>query len=125
MINKEKNIEDELKDRQPFRVPEGYFENLTDDFMRCLPDRSVPETKVVVFYDRLKPWLYMAAMFIGVIILFNVFNKTSRINEDEKTVISSIKEDFEEGDDTEFFEIFEEMYVEKYISFVIDNYWID
>jgi len=125
MINKGKNIEDELRDRQPFRVPESYFEDFTGHFMRCLPKKAAPETKVISFYDRIKPWLYMAAMFAGIIILFNVFNRTSHLKENEKPVLSSIKVDFEEGDDTEFFEIFEEMYVEKYISYVIDDYLID
>ena len=125
MIYKGKNIEDELRDRQPFCVPGSYFEDFTDRFMRSLPIKAAPETKVISFYNRIKPWLYMAALFAGIIILFNVFNKTTLLDENEKPVLSAIKVDFEEGDDTEFFEIFEEMYVEKYISYVMDDYLID
>ena len=125
MVNKGKNMEDELRDRQPFRVPESYFEDFTDDFMRRLPTRTAHESKVISIYDRIKPWLYIAATFAGIVILFNVFSKPSHLNENERPVLSSIKVDFEEGDDSEFFEIFEEMYVEKYISYVMYDYLID
>ena len=126
MIDKEKNIEDELRSRNPFHVPEGYFEDFTAGIMRDLPKKAVTETKVVSFYDRVKPWLYMAAIFIGIIVLFNVLDRTPGVYEDKKPVLSSVMVDCEEGDDSEFFEIFEEMYADKYaISYIIDNYLID
>ena len=126
MIDREIHIKDELRDRQPFRVPDDYFEDFTGSFMRLLPKRSVTETNVVSFYNRIKPWLYMAASFVGIIVIFNVLNRTPGVSEEEKPVLSSVNVDFEEGDDAEFFEIFEEMYVDKYaISYIIDNYLID
>ena len=122
----EKNIADELRGRQPFRVPDGYFESFTGDFMRSLPKKAAPEARVISFYDRLKPWLYMAAMFAGIIVLFNVFHKTSVNHIEEKPVLSSINVGIEEGDDAEFLEFFEELYVDKYaISYIIDDYLID
>jgi len=126
MIDKGENIEDKFRDRQPFRVPDGYFEGFTDDFMRCLPKKTVTQTKVISFYDRLKPWLYMAAMFAGIIILFNVLSKTSGLYNDERPVMSSLHVDVEDGYDADFMEFFEEMYVDKYaISYIIDDYLID
>ena len=122
---KGKNIEDELGSRQPFRVPDGYFEGFTDDFMRSLPKRVAPEAKMISFYDRIKPWLYMAAMFLGVIVLFNIFNKPSGISEKEKPALS-IYVGVDEGDDNEFLDFFEELYVDKYaLSYIIDDYLID
>ena len=126
MTDKEKNIEDELRGRQPFRVPEAYFESFAADFMRNLPPRTAPEVKVVSFYDRLKPWLYMAAMFAGIIFLFNFFHKTSVNQNDERRVLSFINADVDEGEDADFLEFFEEMYVDKYaISYIIDDYLMD
>ena len=126
MINKGKNIEDELRGRQPFRVPDSYFEDFTSDFMSRLPEKTVSRVKVISFYDRVKPWLYMAAMFAGIIVLFNVFNKSSGISDEEKPALSSIFVHVDEGDDADFLDFFEEMYVDKYaISRIIDDYLIE
>ena len=123
MIDKEKNIEDELRGRQPFRVPEGYFESFTDDFMRHLPPKEAQKGKVITFYDRVKPWLYIAAMFAGIIILFNVFKETPPLPDDEKVVYISTNESLEDGDDEEFLEIFEDMYADRYLISYIDDFF--
>ena len=49
-----------------FKVPEGYFENLTSEVMNKLPEKEkvVFEEESVSTWTRLKPLLYMAAMFI-------------------------------------------------------------
>ena len=54
-----------------FKVPDGYFENLTSD--------KLPEKEKVVFkeepvstWTRLKPLLYMAAMFVGAALIVRV-----------------------------------------------------
>jgi len=127
MIDTEKNIIEKLRDRQPFLVPESYFEDFTDDLMRRLPKKIAPESKVISIYDRIKPWLYMAAIFVGIIILINVYNKTSTISEDRyNNVLSAVRVDVEDSDDADFLEIFEEMYVDKYtLAYIIDNFLID
>ena len=114
MTDTEKNRIDELRDRQPFRVPEGYFEGFTEDFMCRLPKRIATETKVVSFYERVKPWLYMAAMFAGIIILFNVISKSSGTAKD--TVQSSIHVGLESEDDAEYLEYIEDMYASAKIN---------
>jgi hypothetical protein len=124
MFDEGKNRIDELRDRQPFRVPEGYFEGFTDDFMRRLPQRKASETKVISLYDRIKPWLYIAAVFAGIIILFNIFTKTfDSNNEANKGFFLSAKAVLEENEDADFLEYLEELYVDKYaISFVMDDF---
>jgi len=122
MIETEKNIIDELRDRQPFRVPEGYFEGFTDDFMSRLPKKVTHETKVISLYDRAKPWLYLAAIFAGIIILFNIFNKSPEISKDETTIVSSINVDIEEVDDDEFLDLFVDMYAMSHLDdYLFDN----
>jgi hypothetical protein len=127
MTEMEKNRIEQLRDRQPFRVPEGYFEGFTENFMRNLPERKAAEPKVISFYDRVKPWLYIAAILVGVVILFNVFiDKSAHSDDRNKGVLSSVKVDANENDDADFVEIFEEMYVDKYaLSYIIDDYMID
>ncbi|SCQ20436.1 hypothetical protein TFUB4_01227 [Tannerella forsythia] len=64
------NIEDEKK-KNSFRVPEGYMEGLTDQIMARLPEcPQQKETKVVSMADKIRPWLYLAASFIGLLLIF-------------------------------------------------------
>lgn len=57
-----------------FKVPEGYFENLTSEVMNKLPEKE----KIVLTEEqsgkwaKLKPFMYMAAMFIGAALIIRV-----------------------------------------------------
>lgn len=59
----------ELKNRigkeNPFKVPEGYFENIVPEIMKQLPEAEVQEEIEVTMWERVKPWVYMVAMFCG------------------------------------------------------------
>ena len=55
----------------PFKVPEGYFEHFHEQLMESLPESapaSAPAAKVTLM-ERIKPWLYMAAMFVGIVFI--------------------------------------------------------
>lgn len=53
----------------PFRVPEGYFENFTQEMMDLLPEQTEqPLTLKVTLWERVKPLLYLAAMFAGMML---------------------------------------------------------
>jgi len=64
---------EELKKNNPFKVPEGYFENLTDQIMTQLPEKEAATPQVVSLWGRVKPWLYAAAMIAGVAVLAKSF----------------------------------------------------
>ncbi|MDR2916804.1 MAG: hypothetical protein LBV74_18580 [Tannerella sp.] len=120
---------DELRDRQPFRVPEGYFERFSEDFMSRLPEKTMSESKPkdISLYDRVKPWLYMAAAFVGIIVLFNVFNKTAEITSQDGNNVtaktSPLNNTSEADDNADFLEYIEDMYVDKYaISYIYDDF---
>lgn len=68
---------DKLKEKNPFTVPEGYLEGLSESIMSKLPEpvRKV-EAKQITFFTRIKPWLYMAAMFAGLGLFFKFFAGT-------------------------------------------------
>jgi hypothetical protein len=68
---------DKLGDKNPFKVPEGYFEGLTAQIMSRLPKKTNEETKVVSLWERTKPWLYMAAMFAGIALMMKIFVPSS------------------------------------------------
>ena len=60
---------------EPFRVPEGYFDNLAGQVMACIDQQAATgsddcQVKKLPFYKtelyaKLKPYIYMAAMFGG------------------------------------------------------------
>ena len=56
----------------PFRVPEGYFEGLTDRILSALPDPSAdaPQPPTVSLVEKVKPLIYLAAAFLGMVLLF-------------------------------------------------------
>ena len=56
---------------RPFKVPEGYFEQFHEQLMSNLPDTTptpAPATQVSLMM-RIKPLLYMAAMFAGIVFM--------------------------------------------------------
>jgi hypothetical protein len=73
MEAKESKLE-KLKGQNPFRVPEGYMEGLTSRIMSRIPDDVAQhrEAKVISLGERIRPLLYLAAVFIGLIFLFRV-----------------------------------------------------
>lgn len=72
--------EKEIKDfgtRQPgMRVPEGYFAdfaNRMDALIDALPEEEKPLAPKVTLWMKVKPWMYLAAMFISFVVVFRVF----------------------------------------------------
>ena len=118
-----KNNLDELMGRNPFKVPDGYFEGFTERMMNQLPEKQVERPTVISLYDRVKPWLYMAAAFAGLVFLFR-FIDTSAINSSGKqsqesaaVVLPYTPSEEEEND--EFMEYIEEEYANKFIAYYV------
>lgn len=78
----------------PFIVPDGYFEGLTDRVMDSLPEKPVPEYKVkpLTWWDKAKPSAYLAAMFVGAAIIIKVLGYMHANNPD---VIAAEEEQYE------------------------------
>ena len=57
-----------------FKVPENYFEGLTSEVMNKLPEKEkvIVAKKEVGRWDKFKPLLYMAAMFVGAALIIKV-----------------------------------------------------
>ena len=71
------NAEDGLRKRigkeNPFKVPEGYFADFTSKMMDKLPEKmKMPENARISTWTKLKPLLYMAAMFVGAALIIRV-----------------------------------------------------
>ena len=97
-MEKKKNIRfDELDPRRPFTVPEGYFENLTQDIMAALPEQeSLYSTRITVTpWMRIRPYLYAAAAFAGIFFCIKAAvgistrNNAAQVAQTEETTIYS------------------------------------
>lgn len=67
----ERNNLEHLKGKNPFSVPEGYLEGLTSHIMSSLPEQPCEKSPVrISLIERVRPWLYMAAVFAGLGLFF-------------------------------------------------------
>lgn len=70
-MKKESDNLEHLKGKNPFSVPDGYMEGLTARIMSQIPEKAQEEeAKTVSLMDRMRPWLYMAAVFAGLGLFF-------------------------------------------------------
>ena len=81
-MNKKENTLDRLKGKQPFRVPDGYMEGLTNRIMESLPEPPVMEAESVSLVERIRPWLYLAAVFAGLGLFFKAIIGVDSARED-------------------------------------------
>ena len=86
MINEEDYLNSRMGTKNPFTVPEGYFEQLTKQVMDKIPQTVITEMKPakkparVAVMKRLRPWLYAAACIcVGVFIAAIAFNNRSEM----------------------------------------------
>lgn len=74
--------EDILKEKtgcdSGFRVPEGYFETFRVELMESLPEYpKAPKAVPLTVWQRLKPYVYLAAMFCGIWCMMKIFHDLS------------------------------------------------
>ena len=119
----------EIKGKNPFKVPKGYMEGLTEQIMAGIPEITHMETKVVSLRERIRPWLYLAAVFAGLLIFLKVFiNPVSR-DTDQSDNVSSYLQAFVSDDflqdmsdyDLEYLEFIENQYLYREFVEEIDN----
>ena len=86
-MGKEDNILRKAGTSNPFRVPNHYFEDFTQELMSKLPEKeSMPLMPEPTLWQRVKPWIYMTAMFCGIMLSVRVF--VGEPNKDEFPAIS-------------------------------------
>lgn len=86
-MGKEDNLLRKVGTGNPFRVPDQYFEDFTQELMNKLPEKepmtSMPE---ITLWQRVKPWIYMTAMFCGIMLSVKIF--VGNPSKDEFPIIS-------------------------------------
>ena len=117
----EHNILDELKGKNPFKLPERYMEGLTAQIMASIPEETYSTAKVVSLRDRVRPWLYLAGVFAGLLILFRVFLSPVLRETDQSNEASSYLQALVAGEialtiseeDLEYLEYIEDQYLDR------------
>lgn len=64
-MKEEKYLIGKCGKENPFKTPEGYFENFTRNIMEQLPEKEIQAVPETTLWHRIRPWVYMAAMFCG------------------------------------------------------------
>lgn len=119
---------DNLRGKQPFSVPKGYMDGLTDRIMNQIPEKrpQAEEPLVISWADRVRPWLYLAAVFAGLGIFFKTIvgimpqtenAEDSLLVQSERPLVSPDEIEAEQEEDLEYLE-----YIEmKYSADLLDN----
>lgn len=97
--------------KNPFTVPDNYFDNLTNEIMEKLPEKKeIPmEEKETSTWIKIRPWLYMAAMFIAILLPIRyMINSTSS----DQTAITATNNEYEHLSD-------------EYIDAIMDHSMMD
>ena len=72
-MDKEKILLKDIAKVEPFKTPEGYFENFANGIISQLPDVVRDDSKNISLWHRVRPWVYMAAMFAGIALMIRLF----------------------------------------------------
>lgn len=76
---------DQPGNKEVFKVPEHYFENLQAEIQHRIEMESAPAQGIRLFMNRVKPVLYMAAVFV--LLLFSIRAVLNLTNTDNKQSI--------------------------------------
>ncbi|MDY4527081.1 MAG: hypothetical protein SPE11_04075 [Parabacteroides sp.] len=118
---------DNLRGKQPFSVPKGYMDGLTDRIMNQIPEKrpQAEEPLVISWADRVRPWLYLAAVFAGLGIFFKTIvgvmpqtenKEDSLLVQSERPLVSPDEIQDEQEEDLEYLEYIEMKYSNDLIA---------
>ena len=105
------------RDTEPFRVPDGYFEGLTNRILSALPDppADAPQPPTVSLMEKVKPLIYLAAAFLGMVLLFkglSALRPADRTTEQPLYVQHATAAD----DEADFLDYLEAQYADLFFS---------
>ena len=119
-MKEENKIISKVGTKNPFKVPNGYFTDFTQELMNKLPEKEILyANQEVTLWQRVKPWIYMTAMFCGIMLSVRIF--VDKPNKDEFPTISQSMID--SLSDEEWQIIIERSMIDEYTlyQFLTDN----
>ncbi len=81
-MNEEERLIDKYGKNTGMKVPDGYFEAVFSEISANLPEYK--HTRAVVemtLWQRVKPYVYLAAMFAGIWLMMKVFHDASHVGD--------------------------------------------
>lgn len=82
-MKEETNILNKIGKEPGFKVPQGYFDNFKKEMMSKLPEKEIKAEPKTTTWLRLRPFVYMAAMFAGVWLMMQIFSDMKQANNKE------------------------------------------
>lgn len=109
------------RDTEPFRVPDGYFEGLTNRILSALPDplADAPQPPTVSLMEKVKPLIYLAAAFLGMVLLFkglSALRPADRTTEQTLYVQHATTPSAAADDEADFLDYLEAQYADLFFS---------
>ena len=92
MKKEESKILDKLGKDPGFKVPENYFADFNSKLLESLPEVKITEEVKPSMWMKVRPFVYMAAMFAGIWLMMNIFTvgkKSSATMQQRKAQISA------------------------------------
>lgn len=74
MKNNKSDILSRIGKDAGFKVPEGYFDSFTSQMESKLPEQEVHPIPQPTKWQKIRPFIYMAAMFVGIWLMMKIFN---------------------------------------------------
>ena len=116
---------DKFKGDNPFKTPQGYMDGLNNLIMSQLPVKESKKAIQITFAQRVRPWLYLAAVFVGLGLFFKLVIGSDYIGKqnssDSLYVQSSVSEGtmsaLSSAEDKEYQEYIEN----KYANYVLEG----
>lgn len=77
-MKQEDRLKKKVGNRLPYQVPEDYFNTFKSEMMSNLPAYPVkPETADISLWQKIRPYIYLAAMFAGIWCMMKIFHNAS------------------------------------------------
>lgn len=129
-------LQDIDNSKTPFKVPDNYFENFNEEIMNLLPEKEFKEPVKITMWDRVKPWAYMAAMFLGLYFMINFLTNKNGSSATQEAVVA---EQITEGStptanywstvhitEEEFYEYLEDQLIDDgFYDYMYDQYYLN
>ena len=95
-MEKKTPLLDEIGRKHGMCVPGDYFADFTEKMVDSLPEREIPLPEQPTLWLRVRPWVYMAAMFAGVWLMMKMFTGIFSVEKGENPNVemtASVPED--------------------------------
>lgn len=93
-MEKENDILKIAGKQNSFKVPNGYFESLTSTVMERLEEPVKQETLVVSMWMRVRPYVYLAAMFLGITCMIRVYTGLTSDLDNTNSIVEQATDEY-------------------------------